>query len=73
MSRLSIYTMTYRDGQVIKQGLIEASCAERAEELGRGWCLEGQKRRFINVRDAVLVREEVVDESAVPMKKEKVG
>lgn len=54
---MKLYTLTYKDKQLIKQGLVEASSLEMADKLGRDYCKEGSQRRYIGVRDAILLRE----------------
>jgi hypothetical protein len=56
---MSLYTFRYKEKQSLKQDLIEASSLEVAERLGIGYCHEGTGRRFISVKDAVLLKEEV--------------
>ena len=63
---MKLYTMSYKERQVQRQGLIEASSLERAEELGRGWCERAGGAMYIGVRDAVLVREEAVQQQKPP-------
>jgi hypothetical protein len=58
---MGLFEMRYREGQIILTGLVEATTPERAEELGREYCARTSKRRFISVRDAVLVKEPVVE------------
>jgi len=55
---LNLYQMTYRK-MMAETGYIEASSLQKAEELGREWCAKQPGCRFINVRDAVLCREQV--------------
>ena len=52
-----LFTMTYRDRQLVKQGYVEAGSEERAVELGKAWCDAAPGRKYISLRDAVLVRE----------------
>jgi hypothetical protein len=49
--------MTYKDKQVVKSGLIEASSLQSADKLGREYC-NSASRRFISVQAAILVKEE---------------
>jgi hypothetical protein len=60
---MKLYNMNYKEKMVQRQGFIEASSIEKAEELGREWCRE-PGRMFISVKDAVLLREEVVAQRA---------
>ena len=49
--------MTYKD-PAVTSGFIEASSLAIAEKLGREYC-NTSKRKFIGIREAILVREEV--------------
>jgi hypothetical protein len=64
---MNLYTLFYKD-QLQRQGLIEANSMEKAEELGRKWCDEG-KKKYIAVKDAILVKEGVA--AKVPVLNEK--
>jgi hypothetical protein len=52
-----LYSMIYKDKQVVKSGLIEASSLQSADDLGRNYC-NLASRRFISIQPAILVREE---------------
>jgi hypothetical protein len=54
---MPLYTMTYRERQVVCQGMVEASTFEKAEELGRQYCEQSPQRKYIGMKDAVLIRE----------------
>ena len=54
--RMKLYQLLFRTKLQADSGYIEASSMEKAIELGRDWCIRNDKR-YINVRDAVLVRE----------------
>ena len=56
---MTLYTFRYKEKQSQKQDLIEASSREKAEEMGIKYCADGTGRRFISVRDAVLLKEEL--------------
>jgi hypothetical protein len=56
---VTLYTLTYRQKQLVKTGFIEASSLQVAERLGRAYCLEQEGRRYIHIQDAILVREDV--------------
>jgi hypothetical protein len=62
-----LFQLTYKDGiQAAGSGFIEAGSLEKAEELGREWCKRSDKRRYISVRDAVLMREEAGERPQQP-------
>lgn len=55
---MKLYLMHYKEAGGPKEGFVEATSLEKAEEVGREWCGKTNNRRFVLVRDAVLVREE---------------
>lgn len=55
MSKL--WTLHYHDKWVARQGLIEASTQEKAEELGREWVTGQRGLKYIKITDAILARE----------------
>jgi hypothetical protein len=57
---MTLYQLSFKR-KLVESGFIEAISLEKAYELGRKYCDENQVR-FIAVKDAILVREEVVEE-----------
>ena len=66
--RLTLYQLRYRYRMLVEDGFIEASSLEMAEKLGREWCSKDEKRRYISIRDTILVREDVpIEKPADPV------